>query len=86
MADETRDGVMLELALMSNPKVKARREAWYASIRTFREATAHKTQKEMIDELIADNPAYIRSLLESRQESETRDRYVMTFHHKVGRP
>ncbi len=82
LSDETIDGLMLEMQLAGNPKILARRDAFWAKVRTFREKTAHKSKDEMIAGLIAHCPAYIPILLEAQSESEIRDRYVMTFVHK----
>lgn len=79
LSEETIDGLLLEARLRANPGVTARREAYYAKLRAFREATAHKTKAEMIRELKADTPAYILEILERQSEEEIRVRYVGTF-------
>lgn len=79
MSDENRDGIIFGLALASNPKVTAAREAYYARRREFEAATAHKTKTEMIAELKANYPAYILELLERDSLAGIRDRYVTTF-------
>lgn len=79
---ETIDGLELEMRLASNPKVIARRDAFFARVNAFRESTAHKSKAEMIAELKADCPAYILDILETNSEAAIRDRYVMTFVHR----
>ena len=79
LSDETIDGLMFEWRLASNPQVTARREAYFAKLKAFRESTAAKTKSEMISELKADCPAYILELLEKNSEAQIRDRYVQTF-------
>jgi hypothetical protein len=82
LSEETMDGLLLEWQLASNPKVTARREAFWASVKAFREQTSTKSKAEMIAELKANHPSYILSLLEAQSEALIRDRYVMTFHSK----
>ena len=79
MSDETRDGLIFELALRSNPRITAARDAYYARLRAFAAANEHKTKAEMIAELKADCPAYIVELLEKDSLEGIRSRYVNTF-------
>lgn len=82
LSPETIDGLEFEARLASNPKVIARRDAFWARVKAFREQTAGKSKAEMIAELKASNDGYIVSLLEANSEALIRDRYVMTFVHK----
>jgi hypothetical protein len=81
LSDETIDGLMLEMQLSSDPKILARRDAFWAKVKNFREKTAEKSKEEMIAELKAHNPGYILQLLNARPEPEIREKYVMTFVH-----
>lgn len=82
LSPETIDGLEFEARLASNPRVIARRDAFWASVKAFREKNADKSKAEMIAELKAHCPAYILSFLEADSEAGIRDRYVMTFHSK----
>jgi hypothetical protein len=86
LSDETIDGLMLEMQLAGNPKVLARRDAFWAKVKAFREKTAAKSKEEMIAELKVNNPAYILDLLNVKTEADIRDRYVMTFVHMEPKP
>ncbi len=79
LAEETIDGLELEMRLAADSGVRARKEAYFTKLRAFRDSTAAKSKAEMIAELKVHNPAYIVSLLESRSEAEIHDRYVNTF-------
>jgi hypothetical protein len=79
LSDETIDGLMLEMALASNPKVKARREAYYARIRASREAIKGKSKADLIAALKSHCPAYITELLEKNDLPALQDRVAYSL-------
>ena len=66
--DERMSALDMEMRLKRNPAVTARREAYNASVRAARAHAGAMTEAEIIDALIRNNPAYIRGLLETKNE------------------
>jgi hypothetical protein len=81
LSEETIDGLIFEAQLASNPKIIAKRDAFWAKVKAFREKTSGNSKAQMIAELKAHCLAYLLHLLEASSEAAIRDRYVMTFVH-----
>lgn len=82
--EERMAAAMLESRLRACPKTTARREAYETKVRAARQEAEQMSEREIIDRLCEDNPAYIRSLLEtetSRQgEGSLQSRYARSFY------
>lgn len=76
----------LELKLRRDPKVTKRREEYWAAVRAAKDHALSLGNAAVIEILMEDNPAYIRSLLETEDErfgaGSIADRYAHTFYAK----
>lgn len=68
LSDETRDGLLFEMRLASNLKVTARCEEYNRKVEACRAKARDMTKEQIIGALVAHNPAYIRSLLETEDQ------------------
>lgn len=79
----------LEMRLRRDPNVTRRREEYYAKVQSAREEAIRLGSAEVIKRLIAHNPGYIRSLLETEDDrfgnGSLFERYARTFWHDVYR-
>ena len=81
--EERMDALDLELRLRTDPEVTRRREDYYRRVGLAKAEAIRIGNKAVIDALVADCPAYIRSLLESEDErfcaGALAERYARTF-------
>ena len=70
----------LELRLKRNPAVKQRKAQYEAGVCAAYWHARNIGSAAIIAELIAHNPAYVRSLLESSGDDVLADRYARTFY------
>lgn len=88
ISDETRDGQMFALALLSNPTIVARQLAYRDRIRSNFEAIAEKTKPQLIAALKFSCPAYILESLEKNDLAQLQSRvaYSMESGDRDGKP
>lgn len=86
LSDETLDGLAYGFRLYCNPRIRERTRLFNLKISAFRKHLKGKSKQEMIEELITNNPGYIRALLEKSTDGMILERYVYTFIHKWSVP
>lgn len=73
----------IELRLRNNPEVQRRNAIYEASLKAALEHAKTLSQDEIVDTLLAHNPAYIRNLLETEDDrfgaGALARRYAATF-------
>ncbi|WP_316176225.1 hypothetical protein [Bradyrhizobium sp. SZCCHNRI1073] len=82
--EERMDALLLELRLAANPAVTAGRNEYHRKVEAARIKARSMSQPEIINALCANNPAYIRSFLETEDErfgaGALVERYARTFY------
>lgn len=84
MTEEQRDAAILAMRLASDPRVTKRRNDYEAQVARARVHARGMPYSEVVDALIANNPAYIRGLLETEDQrfgaGSLVERYARTFY------
>ena len=79
MADETRDGLLFEMRLMSNPKIMAAKADYEKRLATSRQHAMLLDREMMVQKLREHMPAYIEDLLMKEDIGALRERFAVTF-------
>jgi hypothetical protein len=70
MSDETLDGIIFGMALASNPKVKARREAYYNALRKDREMLSRLSRETLASAIEARRLWTLPGVIEKKTTAE----------------